>query len=162
VTAVASARRIGGAPAAASDVASIRALEDLSPVTARLLEHELGAPGRCAVVARVRGEVVGYAAATCHLDETEILDVVVARPWRRQGIGARLVTELLAVAWTHGARAATLEVAEGNVAAQALYRHLGFSVEGRRPGYYPDGEAALIMWRRERDGGPDEIMRRSE
>lgn len=51
---------------------------------------------------------------------------------------------------THGlgASAATLGVRAGNTAARALYRRLGFTYEGPRPGYYPDGEDAVIMWRR--------------
>ncbi|TVP71611.1 MAG: hypothetical protein EA340_04365 [Nitriliruptor sp.] len=41
--------------------------------------------------------------------------------------------------------------------ALALYRGGGFAVEGRHPGYYPDGEDALLLWQHEphgaRDGG---------
>ena len=38
-----------------------------------------------------------------------------------------------------------LEVKEGNVAAFALYRKLGFRVVGRRKNFYPDGVACLVM-----------------
>ena len=38
-----------------------------------------------------------------------------------------------------------LEVKEGNVAAFALYRKLGFRVVGRRRNFYPDGAACLVM-----------------
>ena len=38
-----------------------------------------------------------------------------------------------------------LEVKEGNVAAFALYRKLGFRVVGRRRNFYPDGVACLVM-----------------
>jgi ribosomal-protein-alanine N-acetyltransferase len=41
----------------------------------------------------------------------------------------------------------TLEVRVSNMAAVALYKRLGFSVEGIRPKYYID-EDALIMWYR--------------
>lgn len=149
-------------PADPADADAIRRLDGLTPATARLVDVELAAPDRCAVVARAHGEVVGYAAATCpvradHLDEAEILDVVVAPAWRRRGIGARLVNSLLVRLWARGLRTATLEVREGNAAALALYRRLGFAVAGRRPGYYPDGEAAVIMSRRHEgpEGRPD-------
>jgi len=39
-----------------------------------------------------------------------------------------------------------LEVRASNAAAQALYTAAGFVADGRRPGYYPDGEDALL-WR---------------
>ena len=41
----------------------------------------------------------------------------------------------------------TLEVRESNYAAIALYEKLGFSENGRRPNYYDNGEAAILMIR---------------
>jgi ribosomal protein S18 acetylase RimI-like enzyme len=38
-----------------------------------------------------------------------------------------------------------LEVHEGNAAARALYRSLGFVEVGVRPRYYPDGGAAVML-----------------
>ena len=44
-------------------------------------------------------------------------------------------------------RRMTLEVRESNTTAQNLYIKFGFSVAGKRPGYYSDNnETALIMW----------------
>ena len=41
----------------------------------------------------------------------------------------------------------SLEVRERNIAAQALYKSLGFKKEGVRKRYYSDtGEDAHIMW----------------
>lgn len=130
-----------------ADADAIRRLDGLDEVSARLLVHDLARDDRRCLVARVGGEVVGYAAATCYLDEAEILDVAVASTWRRRGIATALLTRLDAELRRHGVSAITLEVRESNLGAQALYRHLGYAVEGRRPGYYRDGEAALIMWR---------------
>jgi ribosomal-protein-alanine N-acetyltransferase len=45
-----------------------------------------------------------------------------------------------------GAERATLEVADSNGAALALYGRLGFQRAGRRPAYYRNGEDALILW----------------
>jgi ribosomal-protein-alanine N-acetyltransferase len=44
-----------------------------------------------------------------------------------------------------GLDAAWLEVRAGNAAAIALYERFGFTTVGRRPGYYADGEDALVM-----------------
>jgi ribosomal-protein-alanine N-acetyltransferase len=45
-----------------------------------------------------------------------------------------------------GVREVMLEVREANRSAQAFYRFLGFSEEGRRPGYYSNPvEDAVLM-----------------
>jgi ribosomal-protein-alanine N-acetyltransferase len=66
--------------------------------------------------------------------------------FRRRGIAELLLLDLFDQARHRGARRLTLEVRPSNTAAQRLYRKYGFSVEGRRPRYYSDGEEALIMW----------------
>ena len=43
--------------------------------------------------------------------------------------------------------AATLEVRAGNTAALSLYDSEGFFRSGELPGYYEDGETALVLWR---------------
>ncbi len=80
------------------------------------------------------------------MDEAHIATVAVRPDFRRQGIGARILTEALQEAYAGGARWAFLEVRKGNEAAQAMYRKFGFKVTGRRPGYYKDnGEDAILM-----------------
>jgi len=130
------------------DADAIRDLDGLSPASRRLLDHDLDAADRCCVVAYLDDEVVGYAAALVQLGEAQILDVVVAPGWRRRGVATRLLTAVADRAAQRGARASSLEVRADSVGAQALYRRLGFAVEGRRPRYNADGEDALIMWRR--------------
>ena len=144
------------APARASEVASIGRLPGLSEATVRLLEDELADGRRCCLVASHDGMVVGYAAALRQLDDAHVTDVAVASAWRRRGVATRLVAELCRRMEADGAVAVTLEVGAGNGAAQALYRRLGFVVEGRRPTYYRDGEDALILWRRNRWSGLEE------
>ena len=96
-------------------------------------------------------EVVGAALGLLQHDEGHVLDLAVASELRRHGVGTRLLRALLAALLAQGARAATLEVRAGNLGAQALYRAEGFAVEGRRPGYYPDGDDAILMWWRPDD-----------
>jgi len=93
-----------------------------------------------------RAEVVGAALGLLQHDEGHVLDLGVDPAQRRHGIGTALLRALLDALLARGARAVTLEVRAGNLGAQALYRAEGFAVEGRRPGYYPDGEDAVIMW----------------
>jgi [ribosomal protein S18]-alanine N-acetyltransferase len=147
-------------PAVPADAEAIRRIEGLSDATRRLLEHDLAAPDRCCLVARagtrVEGGVVGFAAAIMQLEDAHVLDVAVTPAARRRGIGRRLVTALLAQVRGRGATAATLEVRPSNDGSRALYGQLGFVEEGRRPRYYPDGEDALLLWRRDLADVPDQ------
>ena len=94
------------------------------------------------------GALLGFAVWSQVLDEAELLDIGVAPTARRQGLGARLLAEVIATARAAGATRLMLEVRAGNQAAQALYQRAGFMVTGRRKGYYPapDGrEDACLM-----------------
>ena len=77
-------------------------------------------------------------------DEAEILTIAVLPPWRRQGLGQRLLQAALSVI-SHNSHSVFLEVADNNPAAQELYRKHGFVQVGRRSGYYAGGTDALVM-----------------
>lgn len=94
-------------------------------------------------------EVVGYGALALLAGEGHVLGLAVAKQRRGRRLGRRLLGSLLAAAAAAGVTAVTLEVRPSNVAALRLYRAVGFEPAGRRPGYYPDGEDALILWRYE-------------
>jgi ribosomal-protein-alanine N-acetyltransferase len=80
------------------------------------------------------------------VDEAHITTFAVLPAWRRQGVGARLLIELLDMAVGMGASVATLEVRLSNRAARSLYERFGFHPVGLRPRYYSDNhEDALIM-----------------
>jgi [ribosomal protein S18]-alanine N-acetyltransferase len=93
------------------------------------------------------GRIIGHASARRLVDDVHVVRLVVDAGQRRQGIGAALLAGL--VGWTGraGAPRITLEVRAGNAAARALYSRAGFVECGRRPGYYPDGEAAVVCTR---------------
>lgn len=134
-----------------ADLEAIRPLDGLSASTVRLLANDLAAADRVCVLARDDDtrQVLGYAAAVVQVGECQLLDVAVATGARRQGVASALLEAIDVQARARGATATTLEVAAGNLGAQALYRRHGFVVEGRRVAYYPDGQDALIMWRRD-------------
>lgn len=87
--------------------------------------------------------VVAYAVTrTVAPGEHELLEIAVDAAQRRRGHAERLLAHLLiaqAGDWF-------LEVRASNVAAQALYRKLGFTAVGRRAGYYA-GEDAIVLRR---------------
>jgi len=88
-----------------------------------------------------RAESAGFAMGRAVAAEVEVLTLAVDPAARRQGVGRRLVEAILDEARARGAARAFLEVVPGNLAAVCLYKGLGFTLCGRRPGYYhqPDG-----------------------
>ncbi|EME69245.1 acetyltransferase [Paramagnetospirillum caucaseum] len=69
-------------------------------------------------------------------DEAEILTIAVLPPWRRGGLGARLLDAAMGAAARAGALTMFLEAAADNHAALALYQSKGFQRVGLRRGYY--------------------------
>lgn len=93
---------------------------------------------------------VGFVLARLAAGEGEILTVAVSEVHRRQGLGWRLMDAVLRELHTQRAEALFLEVDETNAPAIALYRRLGFSQVGKRPGYYQSATGAtgaLVMRR---------------
>jgi [ribosomal protein S18]-alanine N-acetyltransferase len=80
-------------------------------------------------------------------DEAEILTLAVLPPWRRDGLGRRLVQAACDAAADAGAATMFLEVAATNQAALTLYQAAGFTTAGLRKGYYA-GVDGLTMQRR--------------
>ena len=89
----------------------------------------------------------GFVISRKAADEAEILSIVVASAHRRDGFGRALLAAHLARLAEEGANHVFLEVEEGNLPAERLYRHFGFREVGRRKGYYPkpDGTRATAI-----------------
>lgn len=91
---------------------------------------------------------VGFILSHVVPPEAEVLTVAVVTDRRRRGIGRLLLSHHLARLASEGVSISFLEVEEGNVAALALYRTLGYREVGRRRGYY-GGSADALMLRRD-------------
>jgi [ribosomal protein S18]-alanine N-acetyltransferase len=96
------------------------------------------------------GEVVGYAGLAFIAGDAHVMGIAVLPSAQGRGYGRLLLTAVCREAADADA-AMTLEVRPSNAVARHLYRSLGFIEAGRRPGYYPDGEDALILWRQVAD-----------
>lgn len=106
------------------------------------------------LVATKGGDVVGYAGAWIIADECHVTTIAVAPEYRRQGLGKKMMDEILARSKDRGVLCATLEVRADNEAAIKMYEKLGFVISGKRKAYYPDNkEDAVIMWLNDLDGG---------
>lgn len=98
-----------------------------------------------ALVEPRKRQLFAYAGFWHVLDEADINNVAVAAAHRGQGLGRELVLGLLDMAKLLNCRVANLEVRESNRGAIRLYEGCGFVVNGKRSGYYSDGETALLM-----------------
>ncbi len=105
----------------------------------------LGLPGHFALLAEHGGQPRGFAMGRVAAGEAEVLTLAVRPSLRRMGTGRALMQGLMREAARRGAGVLFLEVAEGNLAAQALYLALGGQQAGRRRRYYPDGSDALVL-----------------
>jgi len=99
-------------------------------------------------VARVDGEIAGYAGMWHVVTEGQITNVAVLPKFRGLGIGRLLMGQLLKTGEERQMVGITLEVKISNAVAQRLYTSLGFKPEGFRKNYYKDtNEDAVIMWK---------------
>lgn len=90
--------------------------------------------------------LAGYLLAFALPPEAEIANIAVAPAFQRRGVGRALMDEGLRSLREEGCDSFFLEVRESNLAAQALYRRLGFVEIGRRKRYYQKPtEDALLM-----------------
>jgi ribosomal-protein-alanine N-acetyltransferase len=105
----------------------------------------------CLLVAETAGTVNGFLVARGLDGDWEIENIVVSPDLRRQGLATELMRGFLSHATlSHASGTAVktvhLEVRESNLAAQELYKNLGFANIGRRKSYYsgPPEDAILL------------------
>ncbi|MDH4121075.1 MAG: GNAT family N-acetyltransferase [Deltaproteobacteria bacterium] len=96
-------------------------------------------------VAEISGQVVGYAIFHPRDTLSNLDQVAVAPPHRRQGLGRMLVADWLAQAKSQGFVRYSLQVNPSNQAAQNLYLQAGFRFHRQLPAYYPNQEDAIEM-----------------
>lgn len=106
-------------------------------------------------IAAVRqATVIGYGSMYCIADEGSINNIAVLPAFRRMGIGARILGELVSAGRRRGATAFWLEVRASNGAARSLYLKHGFAEKGRRKNYYenPREDALCMLLEIQREG----------
>lgn len=90
------------------------------------------------------GAAQAFALGRVILDEAELLTLATHPDHRRQGLARAALSAFETEALDRGAATAFLEVAENNAPARALYCAAGYTVTGRRPGYYRTTGAAPV------------------
>ena len=100
-------------------------------------------PGVWLSLARVDGEVTGFALARVVAQEAELLLLAVRRDAQRSGVGAALLERFIEDARSRGAGQLHLEVRDGNPAV-SISRRAGFRDVGRRRSYYSGRDGQLF------------------
>jgi ribosomal-protein-alanine N-acetyltransferase len=97
------------------------------------------------LVAKLGGEIVGYAIGEKDKDSGLIVSVAVKKEWRRRGIGRKLIEKLLENFKKEGMKIVFLHVREENREAINFYQALGFKIIELVENYYSNGENAYLM-----------------
>jgi len=85
------------------------------------------APPRCFASISSEGTTAAIGAGVVERGWVGIFDIATVPEFRRQGHATRLIHHLMHWAKQMSAHSAYLQVAQGNLAAEALYKNLGFS-----------------------------------
>jgi ribosomal-protein-alanine acetyltransferase len=128
-----------------AEVAAMEAAQQPRPWSEKVLGDELSADGRIYLVAEDESGIVGFGGVMVIGEEAHVANLLVGPGSRRQGVGRRIMLDLIEAAVAAGARHLTLEVRKENPGARALYAGLGLAPVGVRPRYYGDDDA-LILW----------------
>jgi ribosomal-protein-alanine N-acetyltransferase len=106
-----------------------------SSANAYLIEHQ--------------GESIGYCVVQRVMDEAELLNIVIFKPFQSQGLGAEVIQKLKQELAGSGIKSLFLEVRASNLIAKTLYEKTGFTIINTRRSYYrvtnQKAEDALVM-----------------
>lgn len=118
------------------------------PWTVQNLKNSFEASADCYLIER-KGESIGYYVVQWVLDEAELLNIVIFKPFQSQGFGSEVMRKLKLELADSGIKKLFLEVRASNEIAKALYEKMGFEVVHTRRNYYrlakQKAEDALIM-----------------
>lgn len=121
-----------------ADVSAVLQLERQSyptPWPACFFRRMLRRRASCWVYER-NGMILGYGVMRCSREWAHILNLCIARRYRRGGLGRRMLIHMMRAAQRCGAKLVWLEVHPDNRGAINLYKSLGFSIRYRRKDYY--------------------------
>lgn len=110
-----------------------------------ILKQELECSNSHFVIAEnENNEIVGFAGLKVIVDEADIMNIVVKKSFRHNGIGSILLENLISYAKDNNLKTITLEVNEHNLSAIHLYDKFNFDHIGIRKKYYNDSDAIIM------------------
>lgn len=135
--------------AISSDAAALAAIEKTQPRAARWGEKgfaaELEQSYATIWCVEIAGEMAGFIAVRAVIDSAEILNVAVHSQYVRKGLGTALMTFVLKELTSQGVCSVSLEVAQDNQPALALYTKAGFVKCNVRRDFYAPGQNGWVL-----------------
>ena len=99
------------------------------------------------LVAEEEGYVIGYVMFWIKYEnQGHIISIAVDKNYRRRGAGTQLLVKAIAILSLLNLDAIYLEVNENNTGAVDFYKSFNFKIDRVVPGYYENGDGAIIMY----------------
>ncbi|MBE6496304.1 MAG: ribosomal-protein-alanine N-acetyltransferase [Methanobrevibacter thaueri] len=99
------------------------------------------------LVAEENGYVIGYVIFWIKYEnQGHIISIAVDRNYRRLGAGTQLLVKAISILSLLDISAIYLEVNENNAGAIEFYKTFNFKIDRVVPGYYEDGDGAVVMY----------------
>ncbi|AMD18082.1 acetyltransferase [Methanobrevibacter sp. YE315] len=105
------------------------------------------------LVAEEDNYVIGYVMFWIKYEnQGHIISIAVDKNYRRLGAGTHLLVKAIAILSLLNLETIYLEVNENNVGAVEFYKNFNFKIDRTVPGYYENGDGAIIMYLKLREG----------
>lgn len=99
-------------------------------------------------VIEYRNMVVGFYIYWITFDSASVIQIALDPRFQRRGFGKLAMIEIIKDCYSERVQNITLEVREHNIAAQKLYKSVGFEEILMKEHYYSNGDNALYMIRK--------------
>ena len=108
------------------------------------LKEELENENSSYIIGKINNEIIGFAGLKKIFDQADIMNIVIKKTYRNQGIGTLLLENLILLAKDLNISTLFLEVNEQNKPAIHLYEKLGFKKLGVRKKYYNNNNGIIM------------------
>jgi ribosomal-protein-alanine N-acetyltransferase len=99
------------------------------------------------LVAEHEGYVIGYVMFWIKYEnQGHIISIAVDKNYRRMGAGTQLLVKAIAILALLPIETIYLEVNENNTGAVEFYKNFNFKIDRVVPGYYENGDGAIVMY----------------
>ena len=109
-----------------------------------VLREELLSDSSLYIVAKKQNEIIGFAGIKIIIDEADIMNIVVKKSYRNNGIGSLLLENLILISNKNNLNFINLEVDCKNTIAINLYKKFGFEEISLRKNYYKNNDAMIM------------------
>lgn len=108
------------------------------------LKEEVENENSSYIIGKINNEIIGFAGLKKIFDQADIMNIVIKKTYRNQGIGTLLLENLILLAKDLNISTLFLEVNEQNKPAIHLYEKLGFKKLGVRKKYYNNNNGIIM------------------